>query len=142
MTQDAVSLSESCVAALLSWSLISTRSTPLCYGSLVIEPPLIVTGWCPSGPTGAECLAVPRRGHHVGDHGSPGFSNGFTAKVTMFTTIQGLGCGRNGRLAGMRADEEGGALSRMRQTARGGRYDLTVGTLQRLATASACGEQE
>jgi hypothetical protein len=99
-------------------------------------------GWCTSGPTGAECLAVPRRGHHVGDHGFPGFSNGFTAKVTMFTTIQGLGCGRNGRLAGMCADEEGGALSRMRQTARGGRYDLTVGTLQRLATASACGEQE
>ena len=44
MTQDAVSFAESFDAALLSWSLISTQSIPSCYGSLVIEPPLIVTG--------------------------------------------------------------------------------------------------
>jgi hypothetical protein len=66
MTQDAVSFSESFVAALLSWSLISTRSIPSFYGSLVIAPPLIVTGWCMSVPPGADCLAVPRRSHHVG----------------------------------------------------------------------------
>ena len=81
MTQDAVSFSESFVAALLSWILISTRSIPSFDGSVVIEPPLIVTGWCTSVPTGADCLAVPRRGHHVGDQGFPGFSNGFTAKL-------------------------------------------------------------
>jgi len=44
MTQDAVSFPESFVAARLSWSLISTRSIPSCYGSVVIAPPLIVTG--------------------------------------------------------------------------------------------------
>jgi len=43
MTQDAVPFAESFVAALLSWSLISTQSIPSCYDSLVIEPPLIVT---------------------------------------------------------------------------------------------------
>ena len=50
-------------------------------GSVVIEPPLIVTGWCTSVPTGGDCLAVPRRGHHVENQGFPGFSNGFTAKL-------------------------------------------------------------
>ena len=58
----------------------------------------------------------PETGPHGEDHGCPGFSNGFTAKVTMFTTIQGIGCGRIGRFAGMRWR----GLSRMRQKARGG----------------------
>ena len=80
-------------------------------------------------------LAVPRGGHHVGDQGCPGFSNGFTATVTMFTTIQGIGCGRNGRIAGMRWRRR---LRTSRECVRkleAGVYDLTVGTLQRLATA-------
>jgi len=38
------------VAAHLSWSLMSTRSSPSCYGSLVLPPPLIVTGWCTPFP--------------------------------------------------------------------------------------------
>ena len=69
------------MAALLSWSLISTRSIPSFDGSVVIEPPLIVTGWCTSVPTGGDCLAVPRRGHHLENQRLPGFSNGFTANV-------------------------------------------------------------
>ncbi len=48
MTQDAVSFAESFEATLLSSSLISTKSIPSSYGSVVIAPPLIVTGWCTS----------------------------------------------------------------------------------------------
>jgi hypothetical protein len=48
MTQDAVSFAESFEATLLPSSLISTKSIPSSYGSLVIAPPLIVTGWCTS----------------------------------------------------------------------------------------------
>jgi hypothetical protein len=44
MPQDAVSFAESFEATLLSSSLISTNSIPSSYGSLVIAPPLIVTG--------------------------------------------------------------------------------------------------
>jgi hypothetical protein len=62
MTQDAVSSAESFEAALLSPSLISTKSIPSSYGSLVIAPPLIVTGWCTSFP-----LAQPRRKNIIAD---------------------------------------------------------------------------
>jgi len=62
MTQDAVSFAESFDAALLSSSLISTKSIPSSYGSLVIAPPLIVTGWCTSFP-----LAQPRRMNVIAD---------------------------------------------------------------------------
>jgi hypothetical protein len=51
MTQDAVSFAESFEAALLSSSLISIKSIPSSYGSLVIAPPLIVTEWCTSVST-------------------------------------------------------------------------------------------
>ena len=44
MRQDAVSFAESFEAVLLSSSPISTKSIPSSYGSLVIAPPLIVTG--------------------------------------------------------------------------------------------------
>ena len=66
-----------------------------------------------------DCLGVSRRGHYVGDRGFPGFSNGFTARVTMFPAIKGIGCGRNARLAGMRWRRRWGPLA-MRQKARGG----------------------
>jgi hypothetical protein len=55
----------------------------------------------PLGILVGAALAVPRRGHDGGDHGCPGFSNGFTAKVILSTAIQGIGSGRNGRFAGM-----------------------------------------
>jgi len=44
MTQDAGSSAESLESALLSSSLTSTKSIPSSYGSVVIAPPLIVTG--------------------------------------------------------------------------------------------------
>jgi len=44
MPQDTVSFSESFVATLLSWILISTRSIAAFDGSVVIAPPLIVAG--------------------------------------------------------------------------------------------------
>jgi hypothetical protein len=77
MTQDVLSFSESFVAALLSWILISTRSIPSFDGSVVIEPLLIVTGvvhvrshWrrLPSGPE----TGPPRRESRV-----PGFLEWF-----------------------------------------------------------------
>ena len=75
-------------------------------------------GGCTSVPTGVGCLAVPRRGHHVGDHECPGFSNGFTVKVILFTAIQGIGCGWNGRLAGMRWRRRRGPLAHASESSR------------------------
>jgi hypothetical protein len=134
MTRDAVSFAESFDAALLSWSLIRTQPIPSFDGSSVLAPPLIVTGWCTSVPPGADCLAVPRRSHHVGDQGFPGCLNGVTAKVTMFTTIQGIGWVGTGALPGC-AGEAGGASRDCVRKLEPGVYDLTVGILHRLATA-------
>jgi hypothetical protein len=53
----------------------------------------------------------------------------------MFTTIQGIGCGRNGRLAGMRWRRRRGPLDECVRKLEAGVSDLTVGTLHRLATA-------
>ncbi len=62
MAQDAVPYAESFEAALLSSSLISTKSNPSSYGSLVIAPPLIVTGDARPFP-----LAQPRRMNVIAD---------------------------------------------------------------------------
>ena len=134
MTQDAVSFSESCVAALLSWSLISTRSTPLCYGSVVIEPPLIVTGvvhvrshWrrVPSGPEAGP----PRRGSRVSRflewfHGQGDYVHDYPGNRVWSER----GLGRDALAKKARSRECVRKLE-------AGVYDLTVGTLQRLATA-------
>ena len=70
--------------------LVGHRTSPHRHGVVHVRSP-----WrrLPSGPE----TEPPR-----GDQELPGFLNGLTAKVTMFTTIQGIGCGRNGDLAGMR----------------------------------------
>lgn len=135
MTQDAVSFAESFEAALLSRGLISTQSIPSFDGSLVIAPPLIVTGWCTSVPPGADCLAVPetgppRRGSRVsgllewckgqGDyvHNYPG---------TRVRSERALGRDALAKKAGTSREWV--------RKLEAGVHDLTVGTLQRLATA-------
>ena len=134
MTQDAVSFSESFVAALLSWSLISTRSIPSFYGSLVIEPPLIVTGWCTSVPTGGDPSGPepgpPRRGSRVSRflewfHGQGDYVHDYPSNRV-----------RSERALGRDAlTKKAGTSRECGRKLEAGVSDLTGVTLQRLATA-------